>query len=63
MDAGLEPYRPSHAVGGDLRQRGGRVRHDPVRPREVVVGVRRIEYRAVDVIRVEVAARLRLVQR
>ena len=60
VDARLHRDRPRHAVGGDLRQRGGGVRDDPVRPREVVVRVRRVEDRAVDVVRVDVAARLRI---
>jgi hypothetical protein len=60
IDAGPDANRPGRAVGRNLRQRLRRVGHQPVRARKVVVAVERIEDRPVDVVRVQVAGRLRI---
>ena len=60
IDAGLDAYRPLQAVGRILGQRDGRVGHDPVRTRQDVVGVERIEDRALDVGGIDVVRCLRV---
>ena len=60
IDARPDADRPRPAVGRDLRHARRRVRHELVRPREVVVPVERIEDRAIDAVRILVAGRLRV---
>ncbi|MBK6395551.1 MAG: hypothetical protein IPF73_13395 [Betaproteobacteria bacterium] len=52
--------RPELASVADLGERDGRVRREPVRPREMVVLVEGVEDHLVDGVRVDVAGRLRI---
>ncbi len=60
IDPGFDLDRIGAPFVGDLRQRGGGVGHDAHRPREIVVDVQRIENRADDGVRIDVAGRLRI---
>ena len=60
IDARLDPERPHEAVGGDLRQRDRGVRDELERPGQVIVGVRGVEDRAIDVIGIQVVRGLRI---
>ena len=60
VDALADADLPDEAVGRDLRHAVRHARHDPVRTREVVVLVERIEDRRVDRVGVEVRGGLRV---
>ena len=63
VDAGPNANGPGPAAVLDLRQRRRGARHALVRPREVVETVQRLEDRALHVVGVEVARRLRIESR
>ena len=60
IDAGLDLDRPGLAVGGDVGHRRRGVRHDRVGPRQIAVGIQRIEDDAVDLIRIQIVRSRRI---